>query len=43
MNAEQMLNIYISEHPDYWEFEDEIKEVARLNELCNEESMKNNF
>lgn len=39
MNAEQMLNIFISEHPDYWEFEEEMKEVARLSELCKDENI----
>ena len=30
---EQQLTDYIISHPDYWEFDDEIKEVERLREL----------
>lgn len=40
MSAEQILENYISQHLDYWEFENEIKEVARLKELCNDEVHK---
>lgn len=35
MSAEQMLKQYISSHPEYWEFENETKEVERLISLCN--------
>lgn len=35
-----MLKYYISKHPDYWEFEDEMKEVERLKELCNTQNSK---
>jgi hypothetical protein len=40
MMAEQMLEKYISEHPDYWEFENEIKEIERIEELCSNEAIK---
>lgn len=43
MTAKQMLEKYISEHPDYWDFENEIKEIARLKELCNSEATPPNF
>ncbi len=33
MSTEQLLKKYISEHPDYWEFENEVKEVERLKKL----------
>ena len=35
MEAKQQLENYILKHPDYWEFEDEMKEVERLKALCN--------
>lgn len=34
MTAEQMLEKYLFEHPDYWEYENEVKEVERLKQLC---------
>jgi hypothetical protein len=34
MNAEQMLEVYILDHPDYWDFENEVQEVCRLRALC---------
>jgi hypothetical protein len=37
MTAEQILENYILERPNYWEFENEINEVARLKSLCKEE------
>jgi hypothetical protein len=43
MNVEQLLKKYISKHPDYWEFDNEKKEVSRLMELCNQETIKQNF
>ena len=37
MSAEQMLEKYIAENPDFWEFDDAIQEVVRLKELCKKE------
>jgi len=37
MNAKQLLEQYIWEHPDYWDYDDEIEEVIRLKELCDKE------
>lgn len=34
MNPEKLLEKYILAHPDFWEFEDERKEVERLRALC---------
>ncbi|MEJ6583443.1 MAG: hypothetical protein QNL61_06170 [Crocinitomicaceae bacterium] len=34
MSTLQLLETYISEHPDYWEFENERNEVERLKKLC---------
>lgn len=34
MSAVQILEKYILEHPEFWEFENELKEVRRLKELC---------
>jgi hypothetical protein len=33
MNTEISLKEYLGSHPDYWEFEDERKEVSRLEAL----------
>ncbi len=38
MDAKQLLKEYISKHPDYWEYENEMREVQRLKDLCIEES-----
>lgn len=38
MNPKQQLEQYILTHPDYWEYENEIKEVARLKALCQSEA-----
>ncbi|MBN1117245.1 MAG: hypothetical protein JXA77_08580 [Bacteroidales bacterium] len=44
MNTEQMLKKYLSEHPDYWEYENELQEVRRLKALCeNDNADKYNF
>ena len=43
MNNDQRLEKYILEHPDYWEFENEIKEVSRLKELCNNDTIQQNI
>ncbi|MBN1116681.1 MAG: hypothetical protein JXA77_05735 [Bacteroidales bacterium] len=40
---EQILERYILEHPDYWEFENEAKEVAILKELCDNKTIKRNI
>ncbi len=40
MTIEQILEAYILEHPEYWEFENEAKEVAILKELCNNKTIK---
>lgn len=37
-----MLEKYISEHPDYWEFESELKEVNKLKKLCIIKSIRFN-
>jgi len=42
MNTEKLLEKYILEHPDYWEFENELREVAKLKELCKGEAIKQN-
>jgi hypothetical protein len=42
MSAKQLLEKYILEHPEYWEFETEIKEVERLKGLCNDEVVDQN-
>jgi hypothetical protein len=34
MNSIQMLEEYIADHPDYWDFENEVQEVYRLRALC---------
>ena len=34
MSAKQKLEKYILEHPDFWEFENERREVERLKVLC---------
>ncbi|WP_430819772.1 hypothetical protein [Carboxylicivirga caseinilyticus] len=41
MSAEQLLEKFIIEHPDYWEFDEEAKEVARLKELCKLKNKEN--
>ncbi len=38
MSAEQLLKDYISQHPDYWEFENELNEVNRLKKLITTNS-----
>ncbi len=38
MDAEQLLEKYLLEHPDYWDFENEVKEVERLRSLCDSET-----
>ena len=43
MNAKQNLEKYISKHPDYWEYENEVKEVRRLKALCENEVQKHHF
>ena len=43
MTAEQVLEKYIAEHPEYWEFENELKVVASLKELCDNKSMTDGF
>jgi len=40
MNAKQLLTEYVTLHPDFWEFENELKEVERLTELCQAEEKK---
>ena len=42
MSAEQLLEKYISEHPDYWEFENEANVVVTLKELCKSNNLKPN-
>jgi hypothetical protein len=37
MNTEIRLKEYLGNHPDYWEFEDERKEVSRLKALIKNE------
>ncbi len=37
MNAKQRLEDYLFKHPDYWEYENELKVVQRLKEMCQEE------
>lgn len=39
MSATQLLEQYISKHPDFWEYENELKEVMRLKELCRVEAL----
>ncbi len=38
MNAKKLLEEYILKHPEYWEYENEWKEVQRLKDLCQEET-----
>lgn len=38
MSAIQNLETYINQHPDYWEYENERKEVERLAGLCSNEA-----
>lgn len=38
MNSEQLLERYILSHPDFWEYENERKEVERLKALCKQEA-----
>lgn len=40
MNPALLLERYILAHPDYWEFEEERREVQRLKELCKLEAQK---
>ena len=35
MTLEQQLEDYILSHPDFWEFDDEVKEVERLRLLIS--------
>ena len=37
MKSEQILERYLSCHPDYWEYENELKEVERLKSLVQQE------
>ena len=37
MKPEQMLESYLLSHPEYWEYENEIKEVERLRSLVQKE------
>ena len=37
MNAKQQLEKYLLTHPDFWEYENEIKEVSRLRALSESE------
>lgn len=39
MNPKQLLERYILTHPDFWEYENEIKEVERLKALCELETV----
>ena len=41
MSAEQRLEKYISQHPDYWDFEEEVKEVERLKAMCGNQPVAN--
>lgn len=43
MSAEKLLEKYIAEHPDYWEFENEAKVVAILKELCDNKNTDQNI
>ena len=38
MNPKQQLEQYLLTHPDYWEYENEMNEVARLSALCQVEA-----
>ena len=40
MSALQILETYINQHPDYWEYENERNEVERLTDLCSNEAEK---
>ncbi len=42
MSTEQVLENYIAEHPDYWEFDNEVQEVKRLKKLSIEEAKNQN-
>lgn len=37
MSAIQQLEMYIRQHPYYWEYENELQEVERLKALCSVE------
>jgi hypothetical protein len=34
MDPEKILERYLLSHPDYWEFENEVREVRRLKAMC---------
>jgi len=34
MRAQQLLKNFLAQHPDYWNFRDEIKEVEKLIKAC---------
>ncbi len=38
MNAKQLLEEYLVQHPDYWEYENEVQEVRKLMALCQQET-----
>lgn len=42
MNAIQRLEKYIAEHPDCWEYENELQEVNRLKAMVSKEPLKSN-
>ena len=43
MKTEQMLEKYLLTHPDFWEFEDEVEEVRRLESLVQKEKAFTHF
>jgi len=43
MNALQILNQYIEQHPEYWEYQNEAQEVERLRKLCEKEVTPSQF
>lgn len=39
MNALKLLNEYIDQHPDYWNYQNEVKEVQKLKRACLYEAL----
>lgn len=40
MTAQQLLENFLINHPDYWNYYDELKEVQELKKACNNEIVK---
>lgn len=43
MNAQQLLDNFVAQHPDYWNFNNELQEVERLKKKCETENNEKKF